>query len=111
MSQTVEPTDRIRELVASGHYRLGLHAVRHMVEEGFDEAHLVAAIRGRLVLVEDYADEDRHLVLGHFHFSLGARSPLHLVCEFPDPDFVDIVTAYIPQSPWWASPTQRGTHP
>ena len=104
MSQGFDPIDRLRELVESKQYRVSLHAVRHMVEDGFDEAHLVEAIRESPVVVEEYAEEDRYLVLGHSHFTPAARSPLQLAREFPDPDFVDIVTACIPQSPWRTTP-------
>ena len=34
MSSQTDPIVRIQELVRARHYRIGLHAVRHMVEEG-----------------------------------------------------------------------------
>jgi hypothetical protein len=100
--------ERIQELVASSAYRVGLHAVRHMVEEGFDENQMIEALNGRIRLLEEYADEHRCLVLGRFHFTPSTTSALHILCDLTDEATVDIVTAYIPQRPWWLSATQRG---
>jgi hypothetical protein len=36
MGSQIDPIVRIQELVWARHYRIGLHAVRHMIEEGFD---------------------------------------------------------------------------
>jgi hypothetical protein len=62
-------------------------------------------------LVEAYEDEARYLVLGQFHLTLKTRSPLHVLCGVSLQDAVDIVTAYIPQRPWWTSSTVRGRGP
>jgi hypothetical protein len=100
---------QIQTLVQAGQYRLRLHTVRHMIEEGFDENHLLEAVSGKLRVIEEYPDVSRYLVLGYFNFTPKARSPLHLVCDLSNPDILDVVTAYIPQRPWWMGPTQRGT--
>jgi hypothetical protein len=34
---TNELLDRIKRLVSEKHYRVKIHAVRHMIEEGFSE--------------------------------------------------------------------------
>lgn len=99
---------RIQHLVGSGRYRVRSHAVRHMIEEGFSEAQLIEAMTGRLQLLEEYSDEDRCLVLGHFHFTAQITSPLHIVCDLTNEEVLDIVTVYIPQRPWWSTPRQRG---
>ena len=104
----VSPIDRIPRLVAASQYRVGLHAVRHMIEEGFDERQLVEALRGRVHVLEEYPDEGRCLVLGRFHFTPATTSALHILCDLSDERVLDIVTAYIPQRPWWVTPTQRG---
>ncbi len=108
MSPQTDPIVRIQELVRTKHYRIGLHAVRHMVEEGFDENQLLEAVRGKLRIVEEYLAESRYLLLGYFHFTLKTISPLHLLCDLSKSNVVDIVTAYIPQRPWWLSPIRRG---
>ena len=108
MSSQTALIAQIQERMQAGQYRIRLHAVQHMIEEGFDENHLLEAVRGKLRVVEEYSEESRYLVLGYFHFTPKTRSPLHLVCDLSNPDVVDIVTAYIPQRPWWINPTQRG---
>jgi hypothetical protein len=100
--------ERIRNLVAAGRYRVGLHAVRHMIEEGFDERDLVEALRGNIRMLEEYPAEGRCLVLGRFHFTPATSSALHVLCDLGGEVVLDIVTAYIPHRPWWTTPTQRG---
>lgn len=100
--------NKLQERMRNNQYRIRLHAVRHMIEEGFDESHLVEAMLGKLRILEDYPDEGRYLILGYFHFTMGAKSPLHIVCDLSNREWVDVVTAYIPQQPWWISPTRRG---
>jgi len=96
-----------RRQVSAGQYRVRIHAVRHMIEEGFSEEEIVSALTGKSKVIEHYHDESRCLVLGHFG-SGGARSPLHVVCDYSLKGLVDIITAYIPQKPWWVTPTRRG---
>lgn len=103
-----DPTGQIQRLVAAGRYRVGLHAVRHMIEEGFDERQMVEAVGGHLRVLEEYPEEHRVLVFGRFHFTPATTSALHILCDLSDERAVDIVTAYIPQRPWWTTPTQRG---
>ena len=108
MSSSIDPLKRIQALIARGAYRVRLHAVRHMIEEGFDERQMLEALGGKLTLVEEYSDESRYLVLGYLHFTPKSRSPLHVLCDVSLENLVDVVTAYIPQRPWWTSPTERG---
>jgi len=106
-SRDADTTKQIQRLVAGDRYRVRLHAVRHMIEEGFDERQLVEALGGRIRVLEEYADEKRYLVFGRFHFTPTASCALHVLCDLSNEDVVDIVTAYVPQLPWWVSPTQR----
>lgn len=98
----------IKRLIAARQYRVRIHAVRHMIEEGFDEDNLLEAMAGRSKILENYPDETRCLVLGYFFNSGGIRSPLHVVCDYSNAEVIDIITAYVPQKPWWATPTRRG---
>lgn len=100
--------ETIRRLVEAKKYRIRIHTVRHMIEEGFSEADLVEAMIGKNRIIENYSDESRCLVLGYFPMSEKLRSPLHIVCDYSSDEVVDIVTAYIPQRPWWLTPTRRG---
>ncbi len=38
---------RIQAWLSAKRYRIRIHAVRHMIEEGFDEDHLLEALAGR----------------------------------------------------------------
>lgn len=98
---------QIKKLVRQKKYRVRIHAVRHMIEEGFDENNVIAAIEDGKVL-EDYFDDKRCLLLGYFNLFPKVKLPLHIVCDYSEKELVDIVTAYIPQKPWWETPTRRG---
>ena len=108
MSEENVLLERIKQLVTSGSYRVRIHAIYHMIEEGFYEANIIEAVAGKSRILENYPDDSRCLVLGRFHFREAKSLPLHVVCEYSRSELVDIVTAYIPQKPWWVSPTQRG---
>jgi hypothetical protein len=82
--------------------------VHHMIEEGFSEENLIDAILGRSRILEDYPEESRSLVFGYFRLSGKVRCPLHAVCDYSNLEVIDIVTAYIPEKPWWSTPTKRG---
>ena len=79
-----------------------------MIEEGFDEENLVEALGGESRVLEEYPHELRCLILGYFRVSEKVSQPLHVVCDYSDSKVLDIITAYIPQKPWWTSPSRRG---
>ena len=84
------------------------HAVRHMIEEGFSEADMIEVVTGRSRILETYPEDHRCLILGYFVLTATTRSPLHLACDYSRDEVVDVVTAYIPQKPWWLTPAMRG---
>lgn len=95
---------RIRRLedllphLKEGRYRLGPHVVRHMLQEGFLEYDVVTALQwGRELAV--YAEDERLLVLGYMVVPPRLRLPLHVVIEYRQPRWIDIVTAFIPRQP------------
>ena len=98
----------IKGLVKAKQYRIRIHAVRHMIEEGFDEENLLEALAGRCRVLEDYPNEERCLILGYFAVGGKSRAALHVVCDYSDSLLVDIVTAHLPQRPWWITPGKRG---
>lgn len=100
--------DRIRTLIRGGRYRVRLHAVRHMIQEGFREEDILAAVSAECKILEDYPEDSRCLVLGYFFVSEHVKAPLHVVCDYSREEVIDIVTAYVPQKPWWESPSRRG---
>lgn len=99
---------QIRRLLNARQYRVRIHAVRHMVEEGFSEENMLEAINGKSRILEHYSDEARCLVYGTFSLGANVQSPLHVICDYSHEEIVDIITAYIPQQPWWSNPTKRG---
>ncbi len=100
--------EKIKRLISEKRYRIRIHAVRHMIEEGFAEGNIVEAVTGRSKILENYPDELRCLILGYFSVSSKVRSPLHIVCDHAKEELIDIITAYVPQKPWWITPTKRG---
>jgi Domain of unknown function (DUF4258) len=108
MDAEAELLAKIKTLISANQYRVRSHAVRHMIEEGFSEENLLEAITGKSRILEHYSDELRCLVLGTFPLSAKVRSPLHVICDYSNAAVVDIITAYIPQKPWWRTPTRRG---
>ena len=71
----------IKGLVSSRNYRVRIHAVRHMIEEGFDEGNLLEALGGKSGILEDYPTERRCLILGYFTVGEGSRADLHVVYD------------------------------
>ena len=102
-----ELLSKIRRLLLSTKYRIRIHAVRHMVEDGFTEQDIITAVAGKSRILENYPDERRCLIVGCFHLSKKVRCPLHVVCDYSNAGVVDIVTTYIPDKPWWSTPTKR----
>ena len=98
---------KLRSILTERNYRIRIHAVRHMVEEGFTEQNIIAAIEGKSRILENYSEESRCLIVGYFRLSDKVRCPLHIVCDYSDASVLDIVTAYIPEKPWWSTPTKR----
>jgi len=93
---------RLRELLPhlkEGRYRLGNHAARHMIQEGFTELDILNALTwGRELAL--YPEDQRILVLGYIAIPPRLRLPLHIVLEYATPRWVDIVTAFIPRHPY-----------
>ncbi|CAN5646464.1 hypothetical protein BH23DEI1_BH23DEI1_13190 [soil metagenome] len=87
--------DDLRPLVRAGQYRLGPHASRHAVCEGFAERDVVDAVLFGRELVR-YPEDERLLVLGYLSVSRDVRIPLHVVLEYRRARWVDVVTAFIP---------------
>ena len=65
-----------------GRYRIKIHAVRHMIEEGFSERDIIAAILGESRVIEMYDEDKRCLILGRFLWGDRIKSPIHVVCDY-----------------------------
>lgn len=88
----------LRPYVRDGRYRLGPHATRHALAEGFTEVDVVMTLlHGREIA--RYLEDRRLLVLGWLPAGRRVRLPLHVVAEYARPRWVDVVTAFIPRDP------------
>ena len=96
----------VRERVQAGHYLVKSHAVYHALKEGFERKHIVEAIlNGRII--EEYPDDQRVLICGSITVAKGSSLYLHVICEYADPLYAEIVTAYIPDESQWEHPPFR----
>src|SRR5262245_58517538 len=76
MTDRKELLSRIRSRTPARTDRTRLHAVRHMVEEGFSEGDIIEALLGKSRIVENYPDENRCLVIGYFRLNDKVQCPL-----------------------------------
>ncbi len=101
----------IRKAVQAGDFALRPHTVNHMLAEGFNEDNIIEVINNGNIL-ELYDDEARCLIVGTFGISGDIKEYLHVVADYwsesGNIDWVDFVTAYIPRSPFWKTPSIRG---
>jgi hypothetical protein len=108
MMTEAELLERIKTLVSAGKYIVRNHVTQHMFAEGFTLKDVIEAVMGKSRILEVYETASRCLVGGYFQLSEKVRMPLHAVFEYSHEEEVNIVTAYIPQKPWWTTPWQRG---
>lgn len=94
----VRSLEELRPYVRDGRYRLGPHATRHALTEGFTERDVVMTLLHGRELAR-YLDDRRLLVLGWLPAGRQVRLPLHVVAEYGRPRWVDVVTAFIPRDP------------
>ncbi len=96
----------IRERIRARNYLVKSHAVHHALKEDFDRKHIVEAIlNGRII--EEYPSDQRVLICGIITREENLHLYLHVVCDYADPVYTDIVTAYIPNESQWESPPFR----
>lgn len=98
--------EAIRERIRNGRYLIKSHAVIHALKEGFERRHIVEAVLEGSI-IEAYEDEPRALICGKTTLSQNSTTYLHVVCEYADAVYVEIVTAYIPDEMIWDSPPFR----
>lgn len=98
--------EEIRQRVAGGKYLIKLHAVRQALKEGFDRKNMVEAVMNGKI-IEDYFDEQRCLVYGVTNLTKKTMIYLHIICEYFDEEYIEFVTAYIPDDTIWENPPFR----
>jgi hypothetical protein len=93
----------IRERVQAKNYLVKSHAIQHALKEGFERTHIVEAIlNGRII--EAYPTDQRVLICGNVTIMENLSLYLHVVCEYADPVYAEIVTAYVPDESQWGYP-------
>lgn len=105
----VRSLEELRPFVRDGRYRLGPHASRHAITEGFTERDVVMTLLHGRELAR-YLDDRRLLVLGWLPAGRQVRLPLHVVAEYGRPRWVDVVTAFIPRDPHRVVSRRRLAH-
>jgi hypothetical protein len=89
----------LQEHLWHGRYAVKSHAARHARAEGFTETDIVHVLEhGRELAI--YPEDARMLVLGYVHFGSQLSIPLHVVVDYSQYNWLDIVTAYIPEQPY-----------
>jgi hypothetical protein len=96
----------IRARIRAGNYLIKSHAIQHALKEGFERKHMVEAVLDGSV-IEEYPEAERVLICGKTSLSQGTDIFLHVVCEFSDPVYTELVTAYIPNELEWERPYFR----
>jgi hypothetical protein len=92
----IRSLEDLRPIILEGSYRVGPHAAKHALCEGFTEKDMVACLLyGRELL--RYTQDYRLLILGYIYPSAAIKIPLHVVVDYAKPKWVDVVTAFIPQ--------------
>ena len=96
----------IRERIRAGSYLIKVHAVQHALKQGFERKHMVETVLEGTI-IEEYPEDQRTLICGKTSLSQRLDIYLHVVCDYADPIYVDIVTAYIPDEVEWEKPPLR----
>ena len=96
----------IRERIRAGTYLIKSHAVQHALKEGFERKHMVEAILDG-TLLEEYPEAQRMLICGKTSLSQSVDIYLHVVCEYADSIYIELVSAYIPDELEWEKPPFR----
>lgn len=102
--------ETIREKARTGNYLVKSHAIRHALKEGFDRKHMVEAVLNGSI-IEEYPEEQKVLICGRITLLKTTSIYLHVVCEHSDPNYVELVTAYIPDEQEWESPPFKRRKP
>jgi Domain of unknown function (DUF4258) len=97
---------QLREKIFEENYLIKSHAINHALKEGFDRRNIIETVlKGKII--ENYEFENRLLVCGPTKLADNVTVYLHVVCEYSDDIFVEIVTAYIPDESLWTNPPFR----
>jgi Domain of unknown function (DUF4258) len=95
--------EELKKRIEDEEYLIKSHAIGHALKEGFDRRNIVEAIcNGKII--EKYESEQRVLICGATKLAGKTAIYLHIVCEYSDNIYIEIVTAYIPDEEFWEKP-------
>jgi len=93
----------IQALVRQRRFRIAVHALTEASKDGIRVKDIVRAIlTGEAI--EFYPERERLLILGYHPEN---NIPIHVVCDYSDPDEVVAVTVYIPGRSEWIADRNR----
>ena len=94
----------IQALVRQRKFRIAAHALAETSKDGIRARDITQAIlTGEAI--ESYPERERLLILG---YQPEHTIPIHVVCDYSDPDEVVAVTVYVPgRSEWIADRTRK----
>lgn len=88
--------EQIRNFIKNEKYEYYVHAITEAKKDGVvPEDIIYVVLTGKII--ERYPDRQRVLVYGKMTNEL----PLHVVCNYSDPDVLYIVTVYVPSGEEW----------
>lgn len=90
--------EQIQAFICEDSYRFYTHAVIEAKKDGVEPEDIVfVLLNGKII--ERYPERNRVLVYG----KMLNKVPLHVVCNFSDPELLYIVTVYIPSPAEWSA--------
>jgi len=94
--------EQVGTFVCDDKYRYYTHAVIEAKKDGVEPEDIVYVLLNGKV-IEEYPERNRLLVYGKMLNDV----PLHVVCNYSDPDLLYIVTVYIPSTVEWIANFQK----
>jgi hypothetical protein len=94
--------EQVRTFIIDDTYRFYTHAVIEAKKDGVEPEDIVyVLLNGKII--EQYPERNRLLVYG----TMLNNVPLHVVCNYSDPELLYVVTVYIPSSIEWIRNFQK----
>lgn len=94
--------EKLRKFVQDEKYEFYAHAITEAKKDGVEPEDIIyVLLSGKII--EGYPERERVLVYGE----MMNKIPLHVVCNYSDPDIMYIVTAYIPSDDEWTCNYQK----
>ena len=94
--------EKIRHFIKNEKYEFYTHAITEAKKDGVEPEDIIyVLLTGKII--ERYLERQRVLVYGEMMNGL----PLHVACNYSDPDMIYVVTVYIPSDAEWICNYQK----